>query len=268
MTPSDDPVVASRKDGVAEIVLNRPARRNAVTGPLAKRLHEEIVAATEDDEVAVLLIRGAGGAFCSGLDLGEFRADPPPDWMPDFSGLWLDVHSALYDCPKPIVVALERFAINAGSALALAADLLVAGEQAFLHVGEIQMGMAAPMNMAWLRLRHPESVAARLAIVGSSLRGTGACGNGRGDRSRGRRRRARPGSGTFRDDRRLSTERRPGNQVHRHPRPAGRVRSRVVRAASRRLRVTDAPQLRTSRGQGRPRSKDGQRPPGRGRIGD
>ncbi len=171
MNPSDDPVFSTREGGVAEIVLNRPARRNAVTGPLAKRLHEEIVAATEDDEVAVLLLRGAGGAFCSGLDLGEFRADPPPDWMPAFSGLWLDVHAALYDCPKPIVAALERFAINAGSALALAADLLVAGEQAFLHVGEIQMGMAAPMNMAWLRLRHPESVAARLAIVGRRYTG-------------------------------------------------------------------------------------------------
>ena len=171
MTPSDDPVLSSREGGVAEIVLNRPARRNAVTGPLARRLHEEIVAATEDDEVAVLLIRGAGGAFCSGLDLGEFRADPPPDWMRAFSDLWLDVHAALYDCPKPIVAALERFAINAGSALALAADLVVAGEEAFLHVGEIQMGMAAPMNMAWLRLRHPESVAARLAIVGRRYTG-------------------------------------------------------------------------------------------------
>ncbi|MYA07411.1 MAG: enoyl-CoA hydratase/isomerase family protein [Holophagales bacterium] len=171
MTATDDPVFSTREEGVAEIVLNRPARRNAVTGPLAQRLHEEIVAATEDDEVAVLLIRGAGGAFCSGLDLGEFRADPPPDWMPAFSDLWLDVHAALYDCPKPIVAALERFAINAGSALALAADLLVAGEQAFLHVGEIQMGMAAPMNMAWLRLRHPESVAARLAVVGRRYTG-------------------------------------------------------------------------------------------------
>ena len=171
MTAPDDPVFSTREGGVAEIVLNRPARRNAVTGPLAKRLHEEIVAATDDDEVAVLLLRGAGGAFCSGLDLGEFRADPPPDWMPAFSDLWLNVHAALYDCPKPIVAALERFAINAGSALALAADLLVAGEQAFLHVGEIQMGMAAPMNMAWLRLRQPETVAARLAIVGRRYAG-------------------------------------------------------------------------------------------------
>ena len=171
MTTGGDPVFSTLEGGVAEIVLNRPARRNAVTGPLAELLHAEIVAATENDDAAVLLLRGAGGAFCSGLDLGEFRAEPPPEWMPAFNGLWLDVHAALYDCPKPIVAALERFAINAGSALALAADLLVTGEQAFLHVGEIQMGMAAPMNMAWLRLRHPESVAARLAIVGRRYAG-------------------------------------------------------------------------------------------------
>ena len=171
MSSPANPVLSTCEGGVAEIVLNRPARRNAVTGPLAERLHAVIVAAAEDDDVAVLLLRGAGGAFCSGLDLGEFRADPPPDWMPAFGGLWLDVHAALYDCPKPIVAALERFAINAGAALALSADLLVAGEEAFLHVGEIQMGMAAPMNMAWLRLRHPESVAARLAVVGRRYTG-------------------------------------------------------------------------------------------------
>jgi len=167
----DDPVVSIRRGGVAEIVLNRPARRNAVTGPLAERLHEEIASAVGDDEVAVLLLRGAGGAFCSGLDLGEFRADPPPEWMPRFPDRWRNVHAALYDCNKPIVAALERFAINAGSALALAADLLVAGERSFLHVGEIRMGMAAPMNLAWLRLRHPESVAARLAIAGRRVEG-------------------------------------------------------------------------------------------------
>ena len=86
MTSAADPVFSTRAGGVAEIVLNRPARRNAVTGLLAERLHAEIVAATEDDDVAVLLLRGAGGAFCSGLDLGEFRADPSPNWMPAFSG--------------------------------------------------------------------------------------------------------------------------------------------------------------------------------------
>ena len=67
MTSYDDPVFSTREGGVAEIVLNRPARRNAVTGPLAERLHAEIVAATEDDDIAVLLLRGAGGADEHGL---------------------------------------------------------------------------------------------------------------------------------------------------------------------------------------------------------
>ena len=59
-------------------------------------------------------------------------------------------HSALFNCTKPIVGALERYAINGGAALAIARDYLVAGEQAFLQVGEVQIGMAAPYNMAWL----------------------------------------------------------------------------------------------------------------------
>ncbi len=61
--------------------------------------------------------------------------------------------------------------MNGGAALALACDFLIAGETAFLQVGEVQQGMAAPMNMAWLRLRHSEALAARLAIVGDRLTG-------------------------------------------------------------------------------------------------
>ena len=67
--------------------------------------------------------------------------------------------------------ALERFAINGGAALAIACDLLVVGEESFLQVGEVQIGMAAPYNLAWLTLRHPESVNAEIALVGDRLNG-------------------------------------------------------------------------------------------------
>ena len=156
----------------AEIVLNRPERRNAINGPLGEELAAAIGRADADDGVQAVLLRGADGAFCSGLDLKAFNADPPPDWMPRFPAIWRGAHKAIFECPKPIVAALERFAINGGAALALAADLLVAGEAAFLQVGEVKQGMAAPYNMAWLRLRHCENTAAQLTLTGRRFTGS------------------------------------------------------------------------------------------------
>lgn len=159
------------KDGWVEVVLNRPATRNAINGPLGEELARALGAADADGDVHAVLVRGAEGAFCSGLDLKQFNADPEPEWLPRFGGIWRGAHKALYECRKPIVAALERFAINGGAALALAADLLIAGDGAFLQVGEIRAGMTAPYNLAWLRLRHPESVAARLALSGRRFGG-------------------------------------------------------------------------------------------------
>ena len=156
----------------AEVVLNRPQRRNAIDGPLGVALAAAIRRADEDDGVQAVLLRGADGAFCSGLDLKAFNAEPPPDWMPRFPTIWRGVHKAVFECRKPIVAALERFAINGGAALALAADLLVAGEGAFLQVGEVRQGMAAPYNAAWLRFRHSENVAAQLTLTGRRFTGS------------------------------------------------------------------------------------------------
>ena len=155
----------------AEVVLNRPERRNAINGPLGLELRDAVMAADADEATQLLLLRGAGGAFCSGLDLKAFNADPAPSWLGDFQDIWRGAHSALYTCRKPIVVALERFAINGGAALALAGDLLVVGEEAFLQIGEVQQGMAAPYNMAWLNLRVAEHVQAQLALVGRRFNG-------------------------------------------------------------------------------------------------
>lgn len=156
---------------MAHVVLNRPHRRNALTGPLAEELLAAVEGLNEDPSVSVVVLRGAEGAFCSGLDLKEFGADPQPDWVAGFGALWGKVHVALFDSPKIIVGALERAAVNGGAALAIACDFLIAGDTAFLQVGEIQQGMAAPMNMAWLRLRHSEATAARLTLLGDRIAG-------------------------------------------------------------------------------------------------
>lgn len=170
---SVDPVIVERRLGgrVAILTLNRPERRNALTGPLATALANAVEEVNADDSSSVVVIQGAGGAFCSGLDLKEFNADPQPEWVPHFGSEWRRAHRALFDCDKVVIVALERYAINGGASLAVAADFLIAGETAFVQVGEVQQGMAAPMNMAWLRLRHSEALAARVALVGDRLVG-------------------------------------------------------------------------------------------------
>ena len=166
-----DAVAVIGHDGWAELVLDRPERRNAITGPLGEDLAAALGALAGDDGVRLVLLRGAGGAFCSGLDLGAFNADPAPDWLSRFSGIWRAAHRALFDFPKPIVGALERYAINGGAALAIACDLLITGEEAFLQVGEVALGMAAPYNLAWLTLRHGEALAARTALIGDRIAG-------------------------------------------------------------------------------------------------
>ena len=113
----------------------------------------------------VVLVRGEGGAFCSGLDVDAFAERPAPSWQASFADDWAGFHRDLYRCPAVIIGALERFAINAGGSLALACDLLVAGEGAYLMVGEAAVGMHAPMNIAWLRLKTGEAVAAQLLLA-------------------------------------------------------------------------------------------------------
>ncbi len=134
-------------------------------------LAAHVDAASASDSVEVVLLCGAGGAFCSGLDLTEYNADPPPDWMPTASASLRAAHIALGACPKPVVVALERYAINGGAAFALAGDLIVAGRDAWLQVGESRLGMNAPMNLAWLVARYPIATVLQVVLPGTRLAG-------------------------------------------------------------------------------------------------
>ncbi len=157
--------------GWGEIILNRPQRKNAIVGPLGEGLAQGLSLLDADEEVQAIVLRGAGGSFCSGLDLAAFNDSPEPAWLPDFQNIWRSAHRSMFECATPIIGALERYAINGGAALAIACDYLVVGEGAFLQVGEVQIGMAAPYNMAWLNLRHSEAVIAQLTLVGDRVKG-------------------------------------------------------------------------------------------------
>ncbi len=150
-------------DGWGELILARPDRRNALVGPMVADLQAALTQLLAHGARAIV-VRGEGGAFCSGLDVEAFGVRPAPDWVAHWGADWAAFHRQLYACPAVLICALERYAINGGASLALACDLLVAGEGAYLTVGEAALGMQAPMNIAWLRLRASEAVMAQLAL--------------------------------------------------------------------------------------------------------
>ncbi|MBA4180424.1 MAG: enoyl-CoA hydratase/isomerase family protein [Anaerolinea sp.] len=165
------PVEISRQDAVAEIALNRPERKNAITGPLVQALSSVFRECESDDDMRAVVLRGAGGSFCSGLDLKEFNADPRPPWTATFPAAWRGLHEQIAAFPKPVVACVEGYAINAGAALALSADFMIVGRGAFLQVGEVRQGVPAPMNLAWLRGRFGDSIARRVTLLGDRIPG-------------------------------------------------------------------------------------------------
>ncbi len=162
---SEQNVIVQQVGNRLDIILNRPDRKNAITQQLAVELRDAFLNVPTD--VGCILLSGSGGAFCSGIDLKVAGADLKNEPLT----AWVEVHAAIYQCRVPIVVALERYAINAGAALALAANVVVAGETSFLQVGEIAMGVAAPMCQAWLHLKHSPAVADRVVLVGDRIVG-------------------------------------------------------------------------------------------------
>jgi len=153
-------VLVERHDGRVNIILNRPERKNSLTAPMVEELRDALAAVSGDPTVGCVVLQGAEGVFCSGIDLKAAGDGTRPAPMT----AWPLVHAALYRCPVPVVLAMERYAINAGASLVLASNVVVAGQNSFLQVSEMQIGVAAPMNQAWLHLRHSAAVADHLTL--------------------------------------------------------------------------------------------------------
>ncbi|MFC4000182.1 enoyl-CoA hydratase/isomerase family protein [Prauserella oleivorans] len=139
-------LLVDRADGVVTVTLNRPKRRNGVTWPLIEELVRELehIAGNAHDRAVVLT--GAGGAFCSGMDLAESVA---PDELP-FMRRVGQVVTLLHEMPKPVIAKVAGPAVGFGCNLAFAGDLTVAGESAVF--GEIfaERGLTLDGGGSWI----------------------------------------------------------------------------------------------------------------------
>jgi enoyl-CoA hydratase len=162
---SDEPVLTERRDGVLLITLNRPEARNAVNLALAEGVAAALDDLDADGDLRAGVLTGAGKGFCAGMDLKAFVAGERP-WVGDrgFAGI---VQRA---SRKPLVAAIEGFAVAGGLELALSCDLIVAARGAKLGVPEVKRSLVAAAGaLRRLPQRLPYGVAMELALTGDPI---------------------------------------------------------------------------------------------------
>lgn len=135
---SETPVTYDVADGTASITLNRPQVLNALHTDLAATLADHAERAAGDGRVAVVVVRGAGRAFSSGMDRTALAARAVRD---DFYRHWIRALNWLEDMPKITIAVLHGFAIGGGLQLAVACDLRLATTDAVLGLGATRHGL-------------------------------------------------------------------------------------------------------------------------------
>ncbi len=137
MTATGEAIVVTHAHGVTRIEINRPAKRNALTGAMYLAMAEAITGANKDDSVGVIMITGQPGAFCAGNDIGDFlRGRGTFETPPAIVFL-----KALVLSHKPLVAALDGLAIGIGTTLVLHCDFAYATPRTRFHMPFIDLAL-------------------------------------------------------------------------------------------------------------------------------
>jgi enoyl-CoA hydratase len=165
MSTEQAAVLTERRDNVLVITLNRPEARNAVNLALAEGIAAGLDELDGDDGLSVGVIAGAGGYFSAGMDLKAFVTGERP-WVGDrgFAGI------VRRSARKPLIAAVEGFAMAGGLEIALACDLLVASRDARLAIPEAKRSLvAAGGALRRLPQRLPLGIALEMALTGDPI---------------------------------------------------------------------------------------------------
>ncbi len=136
-------------NGIATITLNRPEVYNALNDGITYELQDAWKAVAKDDQVRVVVLTGAGKAFCSGQDLKAAAGQEKRSFMESLQKRYNPIIRAMRALPKPIICRLNGVAAGAGCSLALACDMIVAAEGATLIEVFINIGLVPDSGSAY-----------------------------------------------------------------------------------------------------------------------
>ena len=149
-----EPVLLIEDAGpVRTLTMNRPAALNALNAELTGALSDAVRAAGEEDGVSVVVLRGAGRAFCAGYDLNEDATGGVMDarhWHADLAHA-TDRMLEIVDCPKPVIASVQSYCLAGGTDLMLACDLAVASDDAYFGYVDVRFGSGVvSMFLPWI----------------------------------------------------------------------------------------------------------------------
>lgn len=136
-------------NGVATITLNRPEVYNALNDAITYELQDAWKAVAKDEQVRVVVLTGAGKAFCSGQDLKAVSGQEKRSFMESLQKRYNPIIRAMRNLPKPIVGKINGVAAGAGCSFALACDIIVASEEATLIEVFINIGLVPDSGSAY-----------------------------------------------------------------------------------------------------------------------
>jgi len=147
-----DELLCEVRERVAIVTLNRPEAKNALSMDLKEALYRVVPRLGADPDVGCVLLTGAGSAFCSGGDTKAMQRDGKPPSMEDRQRQLRWEHRLprmLHELPKPTLCALPGAAAGAGFSIALACDLRIASEKAFLLTSFVRVGLSGDYGGSW-----------------------------------------------------------------------------------------------------------------------
>lgn len=158
-------LIVDRRGPVQIITLNRPASRNALTAEMSRGIATALDELDADDSLAVGVFTGAGGTFCSGRDLKAAISGEHP-WVEGrgFAGM------TQFCAAKPVIAAIEGYAVGGGFEMALACDLIVAAENATISLPEATRGrIPGAGGLTRLPRKVPQAIAMQMALTGRPM---------------------------------------------------------------------------------------------------
>ena len=208
---SENVVLVEQRDRILIITINRPEAKNAVNAAVSRGLADAMDRLDGDAGLSVGVLTGAGGSFCAGMDLKAFARGE--NVVVEGRGMGFTQRPPV----KPLIAAVEGYALAGGTELALATDLIVASKESAFGIPEMKRGLVAGGG-GLLRLpqRIPYAIAMELALTGENLSAVAGARTGTGQRAGRTRSGAGCGDRAGREDHRERAACRGGDQADHH----------------------------------------------------